>query len=180
MIPRWTLTKCSKQMKESSLRPQQSARRICLGVVAAVAVTLGSGACSSEEGKSVSVDSSEMEDALTDRGFTVPASFTFTEGHEVKGFVGTASYGAKYEGAGPFDRAAAEIVEADPKFPALQTIACADPVLTSPAWKLAGFSCADQMSKTGYPGTDGGLDTVTLILTSDGWGTHLYVRAEGH
>ncbi|MFJ6262786.1 hypothetical protein [Rhodococcus erythropolis] len=119
-----------------------------------------------------------MEDALTDRGFTVPASFTFTEGYEVKGFVGTASYGAKYEGAGPFDRAAAEIVEANPKFPALQPVACADPVLTSP--KLAGFSCTDQMSKTGYPGTDGGLDTVTLVLTSDGWGTRLYVRAEGH
>lgn len=178
MIPSWTLTKCGKQTKESSLRPQQSARRICLGVVAAVAVTLGSGACGSDEGKSVSVDGSEMEDALTDRGFTVPASFTFTEGHEVKGFVGTASYGAKYEGAGPFDRAAAEIVEANPKFPALQPVACADPVLTSP--KLAGFSCTDQMSKTGYPGTDGGLDTVTLILTSDGSGTRLYVRAEGH
>lgn len=145
-----------------------------------VAVTLGSGACGSDEGKSVSVDGSEMEDALTNRGFTVPASFMFTEGYEVKGFVGTASYGAKYEGAGPFDRAATEIVEANPKFSAMQTISCADPVLASPAWKLAGFSCADQMSKTGYPGTDGGLDTVTLVLTSDGWGAHLYVRAEGH
>ncbi len=84
---------------------------MCLGLVAAVAVTLGSGACGSDEGKSVSVDGSEMEDALTNRGFTVPASFMFTEGYEVKGFVGTASYGAKYEGAGPFDRAASEIVE---------------------------------------------------------------------
>ena len=162
------------------MRLRKGARRICLGVVVA-AVAFGSGACSSSgEGKSVSVDGSEMEDALTDRGFTVPDWFTFTEGHEVKGFVGTASYGAKYEGAGPFDRAAAEIVEANPKFPALQPIACADPVLASPSWKLAGFSCADQMSKTGYPGTDGGLDTVTVILTSDGSGTRLYVRAEGH
>jgi len=118
-------------------------------------VALGSGACSSDEGKSVSVDGSEMEDALTERGFTVPASFTFVVGYEVKGFVGTASFVAKYEGAGSFDRAVAEIVDANPKFPALQPIACADPVLVSPSWKLAGFSCADQMSKTGYPGTDG-------------------------
>lgn len=160
------------------MRLRKGARRMCLGVVAA-AVAFGSGACSSsDEAKSVSVDGSEMEDALTDRGFTVPDSFTFTEGYEVKGFVGTASYGAKYEGAGPFDRAAAEIEEPNPKFPALQPLACADPVLTSP--KLAGFSCTDQMSKTGYPGTDGGLDTVTVILTKDGSGTHLYVRAEGH
>ena len=79
---------------------------------------------------------------------------------------------------GPSQGAATEIVEANPKFPALQPVACADPVLTSP--KLAGFSCTDQMSKTGYPETDWGLDTVTFTLTSDGSVAHLYVRAEGH
>ncbi|MDF2470060.1 MAG: hypothetical protein K0Q61_2432 [Rhodococcus erythropolis] len=160
------------------MRLRKGARRICLGVVAA-AVALGSGACSSDEGKSVSVDGSEIEGALAERGFTVPASFTFTEGYEVKGFVGAASFGAKYEGAGPFDRAAAEIAEANPKFLALQPIlfgsrSCQSVVEVS-RFLLRGSDVEDWVSGNGW-----GLGAVTLILTSDGWGTHLYVRAEGH
>ena len=96
-------------------------------------MALGSGACGSDEGKSVSVDGSEVEDVLTDRGFTVPALFTFTEGYEVKGFVGTASLGgAKYEGAGPLialrPRSWKRIRNSLPcnRYPALPVLECVD------------------------------------------------------
>ncbi|MGC0367059.1 hypothetical protein ABH922_005111 [Rhodococcus sp. 27YEA15] len=114
------------------MRALHSVGRICLGVAAVTAVTLGTGACSSDEGKAVSLDASTMTQALTDRGLTVSRSFTFADGYGVKGFVGTASCGARYDGSEPIDRAGAEIVDVNPTFPAMQPISCADPVLVSP------------------------------------------------
>lgn len=133
--------------------------------------------CSSVEvGERIDLDEDEISKDLHSDGFVVPEGFDFAQAHKSSEFVGKPARWARYDASADLGDGSA-VATANPSYPPMQPISCSS--VPPGSWVSLGFVCLPGTLSTQYPPA-GGPDTVTVLLTEDAHGAHLFVYSSGH
>lgn len=153
-------------------------RHSCMKVLITGMVIAAISACSASNDVR-SLDAKTADKVVQRRSVTIPDAFSFGQMTEYGTFQGRPSYSGRYDGPAIAFEDTAALSSKNPKFPPLRPVLCEDPILASPGWGSVGFSCTKKMLATQHP-LEGVIDTVTILLTSDGVRAHLFIRAVGN
>ena len=154
-------------------------RRSCMKVLVAGMVIAAAMSACSDSSDVRSLDAKTADQVVQRRSVTIPDAFSFGQMTEYGTFQGRPSYSGRYDGPAIAFEDAASLNSKNPEFPPMRPVLCEDPILASPGWGSVGFSCTKHMLVTQHP-LYGVIDTVTLLLTSDGVRAHLFIRAVGN
>lgn len=138
------------------------------------------------------IDEQAAARAMERREIAIPAGFTFVEMTELDQFVGYDSYWGSYTAPGTFADAERALAQANPDYPTLRKVTCADDIVVRDFADKAGFSCGPNTelavttrafgsattSTEVYSSTPS--DSETLLLVGNGERVTLFVLSQGH
>ncbi|BBY98814.1 hypothetical protein [Mycolicibacterium fallax] len=137
------------------------------------------------------MDRQDAATALERRGVTVPDGFEFADATGYLVFTGADSYWVRYGAPADFDATSAAVAAANPDFPPLRPVSCADEVVESfvenaglnctPTTRLAATTAhagSSPLPATTAHGTP--TDAESLLVVDTGQRVELLVFSNGH
>ncbi|NLG56210.1 MAG: hypothetical protein GX542_11295 [Rhodococcus sp.] len=145
------------------------------GALLVLAMTVTS--CSSfDPGERKALDEEGLARVLPSMGFKVPPGFEFGQAYTYSEFVGEPARSARFDAPPEYGDGRA-VSAANPSFPPMQSTTC--DAVPPGSWTSLGFTCAPEILMIRHP-PSGGLGSVTVLLTSDDRGSHLFIETVGH